>query len=552
MLSKLISHPAKVPFNFIKLTLFTPYSLNFFSNIIGIDLGTTNSCVAIMDGQTPKVIENSEGDKTTPSVLAYTNDGRELIGITAKRQQLLNALNTFYATKRLIGRKYIENQIKEDIKNLPYKISKGPNNEIIFKAQGKDINPIFVASKILYKIKNSAENFLNKKINKAIITVPAYFNDHQRQATKKAGELAGLNVIRIINEPTAAALAYGIGLNNNKLLNNTSKKIAVYDLGGGTFDISILELSNGIFEVKATNGNTNLGGEDFDNLLVKHLAEKFKKQSGINLNLKEHSQALQRLKESAEKAKVELSSTTKAEIDLPFLAMDKKGNPLHFKYDLTRKEYEELVSGLVDKTLLPCKNCLSDSGLSKSEIDEVIMVGGMTRTPFIRKRIGEFFNKTPKTNVNPDEAVAIGAAIQGGILEGEVKDMLLLDVTPLSLGIETMGGIFSKIIDRNTTVPTKKTQLFSTAVDDQDTVIVKVFQGENELTKNNNLLGQFELTGIPKAKRGVPKIEVSFDIDANGIVNVSAKDTKTGKSMGIELKTEKKTIKKERQSKAKI
>lgn len=523
MLSKPISSSLKLLSSRFLPTIFRSFS------IIGIDLGTTNSCVAVMEGSHPKVIENSEGMRTTPSIVAFTDDGRKLVGITAKRQGVTNSLNTFYATKRLIGRKFDDKETQKDIKTLSYKVVKSENGDAwVSTSDGKKYSPSQIGAFVLSKMKETSESYLGKTVKEAIITVPAYFNDSQRQATKDAGKIAGLEVKRIINEPTAAALAYGM----NKMQNN--KTIAVYDLGGGTFDISILELSAGVFEVKATNGDTNLGGEDFDNKLQQYLIEVFKKETGIDVS--NDKMALQRLKDAAEKAKIELSSTTQTDIDLPFLSADKTG-PKHLKVKITRAKYETMMDSLLTRTLKPCENCLRDSGLTKDKINEIILVGGMTRMPKVQKMVKDFYGKEPNKNVNPDEAVAIGAAIQGGILRGQVKDMLLLDVTPLSLGIETIGGIFTRIINRNTTIPTKKSQTFSTAVDNQNSVVVKVFQGEREMTVDNKLLGQFDLNGIPPAPKGVPQIEVTFDIDANGIVHVSAKDSASGKVMGITIKS---------------
>ena len=523
MLSKPISSSFK-----LFSSSFLPFLFRRFS-IIGIDLGTTNSCVAVMEGSNPKVIENSEGMRTTPSIVAFTDDNRRLVGITAKRQAVTNSLNTFYATKRLIGRKFDDKETQRDIKTLSYKVVKSTNGDAwVMTSKGEKYSPSQIGAFVLTKMKETAEEYLGKPVKEAIITVPAYFNDSQRQATKDAGKIAGLEVKRIINEPTAAALAYGM----DKLQNN--KTIAVYDLGGGTFDISILELSSGVFEVKATNGDTNLGGEDFDNRLQKYLIDIFKKETGIDVS--NDKMALQRLKDASEKAKIELSSTTQTEIELPFLSADKTG-PKHLKVKITRAKYESMMEDLLNRTLKPCENCLRDSGLTKDKINEVILVGGMTRMPKVQEMLKKFYGKEPNKNANPDEAVAIGAAIQGGILRGQVKDMLLLDVAPLSLGIETIGGIFTRIINRNTTIPTKKSQIFSTAVDNQNSVVVKVYQGEREMTVDNKLLGQFDLNGIPPAPKGVPQIEVTFDIDANGIVHVSAKDNASGKVMGITIKS---------------
>ena len=502
------------------------------NNIIGIDLGTTNSCVAIMEGNSPKIIENSEGMRTTPSIVAFNsnnNNNNKLVGILAKRQLLTNPLNTFYATKRLIGRKFNDPETQKNIKNLSYKVIKNPNNDDVWlsTSSNQHYSPSQIGGFILEKMKDSAEKYLNKKITDAVITVPAYFNDSQRQSTKDAGKIAGLNVVRIINEPTAAALAYGLHKNNN------NKKIAVYDLGGGTFDISILELSKGIFEVKATNGDTNLGGEDFDNLLLKYILNKFKEKHP-NINILNDKIALQRIKDACEKAKIELSSSSLTNINLPFLSHTLT-SPIHFNLNLSRTQYESMMLPLIKKTLKPCEICLKDSNYKKSDISHIILVGGMTRMPLIQTTLKNFFGKIPYHSVNPDEAVALGAAIQGGILKGRIKDMLLLDVTPLSLGIETIGGIFSRIINRNSTIPIKKTQVFSTAVDNQNSVIVKVYQGEREMVSDNKFLGQFDLNDIPPAPKGIPQIEVSFDIDANGIVNVSARERNSGKNVGITI-----------------
>ena len=496
------------------------------SKVIGIDLGTTNSCVAVMEGKEAKVIENSEGGRTTPSMVAFSSDNERLVGQAAKRQAVTNPENTLFAIKRLIGRRFEDPTTKKDMDLVPYKIVESKNGDAWVEAQGDDYSPSQISAFILQKMKETAESYLGETVEKAVITVPAYFNDSQRQATKDAGKIAGLEVLRIINEPTAAALAYGLDKKND------GGVIAVYDLGGGTFDVSVLEIGDGVFEVKSTNGDTFLGGEDFDARIMDYLADEFKKEQGINL--REDKMALQRLKEAAEKAKIELSSSTQTEVNLPFITADASG-PKHLNIKLSRAKLEALVEDLIARTVGPCKEALKDAGLKASEIDEVILVGGMTRMPKVQEEVKKIFGREPHKGVNPDEVVAIGAAIQAGVLQGDVKDVLLLDVTPLSLGIETLGGVFTRLIDRNTTIPAKKSQTFSTAEDSQTAVTIRVFQGEREMASDNKILGQFDLVGIPAAPRGVPQIEVTFDIDANGIVNVSAKDKATGKEQQIRI-----------------
>jgi len=495
------------------------------AKIIGIDLGTTNSCVAVMEGGDPVVITNAEGSRTTPSIVAFTDSGERLVGQAAKRQAVTNPENTVFAVKRLIGRKYDSAEVQKDLGVLPYKISKASNGDAHVSIRGKDYSPAEISAMILQKMKQTAEDYLGEKVTEAVITVPAYFNDSQRQATKDAGKIAGLEVKRIINEPTAASLAYGLDKKGDR-------KIAVFDLGGGTFDISILEIGEGVFEVKSTNGDTHLGGEDFDLRIVDYLANEFKKDQGIDL--RNDKMALQRLKEAAEKAKMELSGSTETDINLPFITADASG-PKHMNIKLSRSKLEALVDDLIQKVVGPCQTALKDAGLKASDVDEVILVGGMTRMPKVQEKVREVFGKEPSKGVNPDEVVAIGAAIQGGVLKGDVKDVLLLDVTPLSLGIETLGGVFTKLIEKNTTIPTKKSQIFSTAADNQPAVEIHVLQGEREMASGNKTLGRFQLVGIPPAPRGMPQIEVTFDIDANGIVNVSAKDMGTGKEQSIKI-----------------
>jgi len=503
------------------------YASGVKGHVIGIDLGTTNSCVSAMEGKTPKVLENAEGARTTPSVVAFTPEGERLVGMPAKRQAVTNAANTLYATKRLIGRRFGDAEVKKDMKTSSYKIVKASNGDAWVEAQGKMYSPSQVGAFVLMKMKETAESYLGSTVNNAVVTVPAYFNDSQRQATKDAGQIAGLNVLRVINEPTAAALAYGLDKSDDKV-------IAVYDLGGGTFDVSVLEIQKGVFEVKSTNGDTLLGGEDFDNALVDHLIEEFKKDQGIDL--KKDVMALQRVREAAEKAKCELSSSLQTDINLPYLTMDATG-PKHMNLKLSRSKFESIVESIVKRTVEPCKKAMKDADVAQKDIGEVLLVGGMTRMPKVQTLVNEIFGRSPSKSVNPDEAVAMGAAIQGGVLAGDVTDVLLLDVTPLSLGIETLGGVMTKLINRNTTIPTKKSQVFSTAADGQTQTEIKVYQGEREMASDNKILGQFTLVGIPPAPRGVPQIEVTFDIDANGIVNVSARDKGTGREQQIVIQS---------------